>query len=91
MELVLALSIIGVGIFAWVALKKFRDKPYIVNFTLALLLLLIIVKTVQMHPYNWVDTLVFIICGIGFVMQVFLGIKNFKSKTVETETQDVTE
>lgn len=81
MDQLLSLLIIGVAFFVWYALKKFKQKPFIVNFSLAGLLLLIIWKTSLMNPLEWLSITVIIICSIAFIMQLILGIKN--SKPVE--------
>ncbi|WP_438312078.1 hypothetical protein [Sporosarcina sp. FA9] len=78
MDTILSLLIIGVGIFVWFALKKFKHKPFIVNFSLSAILLLIVFKTSLMDPLDWVSIVVIIICSIAFIMQLVLGFKNIK-------------
>ncbi len=80
MEMVLSLLIIGVAVFAGYSLKKFYDKPYIVNFALAAMLLLIVIRTVLQQPINTLGWAAIIICSIAFVFQAVLGIKSVKAK-----------
>lgn len=80
MEMVLSLSIIAVAIFAGISLKKFYDKPYIVNFALSVMLLLIVLRTVLQQPISNMGWAAVIICSIAFIFQVVLGIKNLKVK-----------
>lgn len=76
MDTILSLLIIGVGGFVWFSLKKFKHKPFIVNFSLSAMLLLIVWKTSLMNPLDWLSITVIVICGIAFVMQMILGFKN---------------
>ncbi len=80
MEMVLSLLIIAVAIFAGYSLKKFYDKPYIVNFALAAMLLLIVIRTVLLQPINTLGWAAIIICSIAFVFQAVLGVKSLKAK-----------
>lgn len=80
MEMALSLLIIAVAIFAGYSLKKFYDKPYIVNFALAAMLLLIVLRTVLVQPINTLGWAAIIICTVAFVFQIVLGIKNLKAK-----------
>lgn len=80
MEMFLSLSIIVVAIFAGYSLKKFYDKPYIVNFALTAMLMLIVLRTVLMQPINNLGYAAIIICTIAAVFQLVLGVKNLKQK-----------
>ena len=80
MEMILTLLIIVTAVFAGVSLKKFYDKPYIVNFALAGMLLLIVLRTVIMQPINGLGYAAIVLCGIAFVFQAVLGVKSMKSK-----------
>lgn len=80
MEMVLSLLIIAVAVFAGFSLKKFYDKPYIVNFALAVMLLLIVIRTVLLQPINTLGWVAIIICSIAFIFQAVLGIKSVKAK-----------
>lgn len=80
MEMALSLLIIAVAIFAGYSLKKFYDKPYIVNFALAAMLLLIVLRTVLVQPINALGWAAIIICTVAFVFQAVLGLKNLKAK-----------
>ncbi|MBB5178638.1 hypothetical protein HNQ44_000060 [Planomicrobium koreense] len=80
MEMALSLLIIAVAIFAGYSLKKFYDKPYIVNFALAAMLLLIVLRTVLLQPINTLGWAAIIICSIAFVFQAVLGVKSLKAK-----------
>lgn len=78
MDQLLAFLILGMGIFVWYALMKLKQKPYIVNFSLSAMLLLIVWKTSLMNPLDWLSIAVIVICAIAFIMQLVLGIKNIK-------------
>lgn len=83
MDILLALFTISAGIFAWYSLKKFKQKPYIINFAIAALLLFIVLMTSRMQPFDWLAITALIICSVGFMAQIILGIKNFKTKAVQ--------
>ena len=78
LDQLLSILIIGMAIFVWYALKKLKQKPYIVNFSLSAMLALIVWKTSLMSPLDWLSITVIVICSIAFVMQILLGIKNIK-------------
>ncbi|HSP22456.1 MAG TPA: hypothetical protein VLQ20_09000 [Planococcus sp. (in: firmicutes)] len=80
MEMALSLLIIAVAIFAGYSLKKFYDKPYIVNFALAAMLLLIVIRTVLAQPITSLGWAAIVICSVAFVFQAVLGIKSLKAK-----------
>lgn len=80
MEMYLSLMIVAVAVFAGYSLKKFYDKPYIVNFALAAMLLLIVLRTVLMQPINGLGYAAIIICSIASIFQLVLGVKNIKTK-----------
>ena len=79
METVLSLAIIATAIFAAYALKKFYDRPYIVNFSLAAMLLLIVVRTLMLQPITGLGYAAIILCTIAGIFQAFLGVKSIKS------------
>ncbi|TAA72279.1 hypothetical protein [Planococcus salinarum] len=79
MGTVLSLAIIATAIFAAYALKKFYDRPYIVNFSLAAMLLLIVVRTLMLQPITGLGYAAIILCTIAGVFQAFLGVKSIKS------------
>lgn len=81
MEMALSLLIIAVAIFAGYSLKKFYDKPYIVNFALAAMLLLIVLRTVLLQPITQLGWAAIIICSVAFVFQAVLGMKSLKTKS----------
>jgi len=80
MGTVLSLLIIAVALFTAVALKKFYDKPYIVNFSLAAMLLLIVVRTLLLQPINTLGYTAIVLCSIAFIFQAVLGIRNLKTQ-----------
>lgn len=79
MGTILSLAIIATAIFAAYALKKFYDRPYIVNFALAAMLLLIVIRTFMLQPITGMGYAAIILCSIAGVFQAFLGVKSFKS------------
>lgn len=80
MEMVLTLLIVASAIFAGISLKKFYDKPYIVNFALAAMLLLIVFRTFLLQPINGLGYAAIILCSIASVFQLVLGVKSLKGK-----------
>lgn len=80
MEMFLSLLIVATAIFAGYSLKKFYDKPHIVNFALAAMLLLIVLRTFLLQPINNLGYAAIAICSIAFVFQLVLGMKNIKGK-----------
>jgi hypothetical protein len=80
MGTVLSLLIVAVAVFAAYSLKKFYDKPYIVNFALAAMLLLIVLRTFLLQPINTMGYAAIALCSIAFVFQAVLGMKNLKAK-----------
>ncbi|SDH14256.1 hypothetical protein SAMN04487975_10364 [Planococcus glaciei] len=80
MGTVLSLLIVAVALFTAFALKKFYDKPYIVNFSLAVMLLLIVVRTLLLQPINKLGYVAIALCSIAFIFQAVLGIKNVKTQ-----------
>lgn len=79
MGTLLSLAIIATAIFAAYALKKFYDRPYIVNFSLAAMLLLIVIRTLMLQPITGLGYAAIILCSIAGIFQVFLGVKSIKS------------
>lgn len=79
MGTILSLAIIATAIFAAYALKKFYDRPYIVNFSLAAMLLLIVVRTLMLQPITGLGYAAIILCTIAGIFQAFLGVKSIKS------------
>ncbi|MGI2327011.1 hypothetical protein [Planococcus sp. YIM B11945] len=80
MALILPLLIIATAIFVGVASKKFYDKPYIVNFALAALMLLIVIQTMIMQPISTMGYIAIAFCSLAFLFQLVIGIKNFITK-----------
>lgn len=80
MEMLLTLLIIAAAIFSGISLKKFYDKPYIVNFALSAMLLLIVVRTLLLQPINGLGYMAIILCSIAFIFQMVLGLKSINSK-----------
>lgn len=79
MGTLLSLAIIATAIFAAFALKKFYDRPYIVNFSLAAMLLLIVIRTLMLQPITGMGYAAIILCSIAGIFQAFLGVKSIKS------------
>lgn len=79
MGMFLLLCIIAVAIFVGVASKKFYDKPYVVNFGIALLMLLLVVQTIMMQPITAFGYAAIVICSVAFLFQLVLGVKNVKA------------
>lgn len=79
MGTLLSLAIIATAIFAAYALKKFYDRPYIVNFSLAAMLLLIVIRTLMLQPITGLGYAAIILCSIAGIFQAFLGVKSIKS------------
>jgi hypothetical protein len=80
MGTVLSLMIVAAAVAAAYSLKKFHDKPYIVNFALAVMLLLIVLRTFLLQPINTAGYAAIVLCSIAFVFQAVLGLKNLKAK-----------
>ncbi|MCZ2257705.1 hypothetical protein [Sporosarcina sp. G11-34] len=78
MDQLLSFLIIGMGIFVWFALVKLKQKPYIVNFSLSAMLLLIVWKTSLMDPLDWLSIGVIVMCGLAFIMQLVMGIRSIQ-------------
>lgn len=76
---ILSLAIVIVAVFAAYALKKFYERPYIVNFALAAMLLLIVIRTLMLQPINGLGYAAIILCTVAGIFQAVLGIKSFKS------------
>lgn len=80
MDMLMFVAIIGVAIFVGIASKKFYDKPYIVNFGIAALMLLLVVQSIVMQPITTLGYLAIVVCSIAFVFQAILGYRNWKSQ-----------
>ncbi|TWT01013.1 hypothetical protein FQV28_16620 [Planomicrobium sp. CPCC 101079] len=78
MEMFFLLSIIAVAIFVGVASKKFYDKPYVVNFAIALLMLLLVIQTIMMQPITTFGYVAIVFCSIAFLFQLVLGVRNVR-------------
>lgn len=76
---ILSFAIIVTAIFAAYALKKFYDRPYIVNFALAAMLILIVVRTLMLQPITGLGYAAIIICTVAAVFQAFLGIQSVRA------------
>ncbi|MDQ0427515.1 hypothetical protein QOZ98_000340 [Planomicrobium stackebrandtii] len=75
----LLILIIAVAIFVGIASKKYYDKPYIVNFGIALMMALLVIQTFLMTPIGGLGYAAIALCSIAFVFQLVLGIKNLKT------------
>lgn len=80
MENTLSILIILTGISVFIIMKKFShtNKTYIVNFTIALLMGLIFARTLMLDPLDWIGYISIVFCGLAFIAQLILGIKNVK-------------
>lgn len=75
----LLILIIAVAVFVGIASKKFYDKPYIVNFGIAVMMALLVIQTFQMTPINGLGYATIILCSIAFVFQLVMGIRSLKT------------
>lgn len=78
MDMLLFIAIIGVAVFVGIASKKYYDKPYIVNFGIAALMLLLVVQSILMQPITLLGYIAIVVCSIAFVFQVVIGYRNLK-------------
>lgn len=79
MEMLLILAIIGTAVFVGIASKKFYDKPYVVNFGIAVLMLLLVIQSIVMQPITTLGYVAIVLCSIAFVFQMVIGYRNWKS------------
>lgn len=79
MGTVLSLLIIAAAVFVGIGTKKFHDRPHIVNFSIAALMLLIVVRTFTLQPVSTLGWAAVAICSIALVVQMMLGFKNVNS------------
>ncbi|MGB6408889.1 MAG: hypothetical protein WBF39_15515 [Planococcus donghaensis] len=77
----LLVLIIAVAIFVGIASKKFYNKPYIVNFGIAVMMALLVIQTFMMTPISTLGYAAIVICSIAFVFQLVMGFKNLKTVT----------
>lgn len=75
----LLISIIAIAIFVGIASKKFYDKPYIMNFGIAVMMALLVIQTFQMTPIGGLGYAAIILCSVAFLFQVVIGIRNLKT------------
>ncbi|ANU23126.1 hypothetical protein [Planococcus donghaensis] len=75
----LLILIIAVAIFVGIASKKFYNKPYIVNFGIAVMMALLVIQTFMMTPISTLGYAAIVICSIAFVFQLVMGFKNLKT------------
>lgn len=80
MDTLLFIAIIGVAVFVGIASKKYYDKPYIVNFGIAALMLLLVVQSILMQPITILGYIAIVVCSIAFVFQVVIGYRNWKGQ-----------
>lgn len=71
--------LIAVAVFVGIASKRYYDKPYIVNFGIAIMMALLVIQTFLMTPIGGLGYAAIIVCSIAFVLQVVLGIRNLKT------------
>lgn len=81
MDFLLIAAIIAAAVFVGIASKKYYDKPYIVNFGIAVMMLLLVVQSILMQPITTLGYLAIGICSIAFVFQAIIGYRNWKSQT----------
>ncbi|AYC29907.1 hypothetical protein [Paenisporosarcina cavernae] len=75
METFVSLIIVAAGIALFVLMKKTK-KNYVINFGIAVFLLLLFVRTLMLDPLDWIGYVALLFCAIGAIAQVVLGIKN---------------
>ncbi|MFP3321880.1 hypothetical protein R0K05_02185 [Planococcus sp. SIMBA_160] len=78
MDTLLIIAIIGVAVFVGIASKKFYDKPYVLNFGIAALMLLLVLQSLIMQPITVLGYIAIAVCSIAFVFQVVIGYRNWK-------------
>ena len=81
MATTLSIIIILTGIAVFIIMKKLShtSKTYLVNFSIALLMGLLSIRTMMLDPIDWIGYLAIVFCGLAFIAQVILGIKNLKT------------
>ena len=77
----LSIFIILSGIAVFIIMKKFShtSKTYLVNFSIALLMGLLSIRTMMLDPIDWIGYLAIVCCGLAFIAQLILGVKNLKT------------
>ncbi len=80
MATILSILIILTGIVVFIIMKKFShtSKTYIVNFSIATLMALLFFRTLLLNPLDWISYIAIVVCGLAFIAQIILGIKNLK-------------
>lgn len=76
---ILLILIIAVAIFVGIASKKFYNRPYIVNFAIAVMMALLVIQTFMMTPISALGYAAIIICSIAFIFQLIMGFRNLKT------------
>ncbi|AIY05619.1 hypothetical protein Plano_1654 [Planococcus sp. PAMC 21323] len=76
---ILLILIIAVAIFVGIASKKFYNRPYIVNFAIAVMMALLVIQTFMMTPIGMLGYAAIIICSIAFIFQLIMGFRNLKT------------
>ena len=81
MATTLTFLIIISAIAVFVIMKKFShtSKTYLVNFSIALLMGLLFSRTLMNDQLDWIGYLAIVFCGLAFIAQIVLGIKNLKA------------
>ncbi|MGB3260534.1 hypothetical protein [Paenisporosarcina sp.] len=81
MATTLTFLIIISAIAVFVIMKKFShtSKTYLVNFAIALLMGLLFSRTLMNDQLDWIGYLAIVFCGLAFIAQIVLGIKNLKT------------
>ena len=81
MATTLTFLIIFSAIAVFIIMKKYShtNKTYLVNFSIALLMGLLFLSTVMRDRMDWLSYATIAICGLAFIAQVLLGIKNLRS------------
>ena len=76
---ILLILIIAVAIFVGIASKKLYNRPYIVNFAIAVMMALLVIQTFMMTPIGMLGYAAIIICSIAFIFQLIMGFRNLKT------------
>ncbi len=79
MQLFLMLAIIVTAVIVGISSKKSYDKPHVVNFSIAALMLLLVIQSILMQPITMLGYLAIGFCSIAFVFQAVIGYRTWKS------------
>lgn len=69
----------GIGVFIVMKKLSHTNKTHWVNFSIALLMALLFIRTFMLDPLDWIGYVSIVFCGLAFIAQMILGIKNLKA------------